>query len=322
MAWYDEDSWATAAFAANKSTIFVTIILAFALPILVHLYIYRSRASTSTPTFLVLGPSGSGKTSLVTKVLHYNLISPTNQSLIHSQLERGTPAQTHTSIDPLSILAVLPSHIRPASAKYRSSHDDASLAPIPILLKDTPGHAKLRHHATTLLESSPKGIIFVVDSTALSSSTTDGEPNKSLSETAEHLHDTLLILQRRFANASSAKMRDDTPFLIAANKLDLFTSLPENVVKATLENEITKIRNTRAKGLLSVGTVGKGEGLGSTEEEEPDEEKDVLGGTSEGKFVFDQMREWNLEVVCKGGNVVGDEGPGVDGWWEWIAKQI
>lgn len=74
MAWYDEDSWATAAFAANKSTIFLTIILAFSLPIIVHLYIYRSRASTTTPTFLILGPSGSGKTSLVTKVYNYALL--------------------------------------------------------------------------------------------------------------------------------------------------------------------------------------------------------------------------------------------------------
>ncbi|QDS69235.1 hypothetical protein FKW77_001643 [Venturia effusa] len=304
MAWYDEDSWATAAFAANRSTIAMTLFLALALPILVHLYIYRSRASTTTPTFLVLGPSASGKTSLVTK------------------LERGTAAQTHTSIDPLSILAVLPSSVRPASAKYRSSHDDASLAPVPILLKDTPGHAKLRQHATTLLESSPKGIIFVVDSTALSSSTTDGEPNKQLAETAEYLHDALLILQRQYANATSSKIKEETPFLVAANKLDLFTSLPANVVKTTLENEITKIREARAKGLLSVGTIGKGEGLGSTEEEESDEEKDVLGGTSDGKFSFDQMREYNLEVVCKGGNVVGEEGPGVDAWWEWIAEQI
>lgn len=312
----------TAAFAANKSTILFTLVLTFALPILIHLYIYRSRASTSTPTFLVLGPSGSGKTSLVTKVPLYSSINLYSKLLISEQLERGTPAQTHTSIDPLSILAVLPSSIRPASAKYRSSHDDASLAPIPILLKDTPGHAKLRHHANALLETSPKGIIFVVDSTALSSSTTDGEPNKSLSETAEYLHDTLLILQRRYANASSSKIKEETAFLVAANKLDLFTSLPANVVRATLENEITKIRDTRAKGLLSVGTVGKGEGLGSTEEEEPDEEKDVLGGTSQGKFNFDQMREWNLEVVCRGGNVVGNEGPGVDAWWEWIAEQI
>lgn len=131
-----------------------------------------------------------------------------------------------------------------------------------------------------------------------------------------------MILQRRFASATSSKIREEIGFLVAANKVDLFTSLPANVVKATLENEITKIRDTRAKGLLSVGTVGKGEGLGSTEEEEPDEEKDVLGGTSEGKFSFDQMREWNLEVVCKGGNVVGEEGPGVDGWWEWIVEQI
>lgn len=182
----------------------------------------------------------------------------------------------------------------------------------------------MRHHADTLLTSPTpaKGIIFVVDSTSLSSSTADGEPNKLLTETAEYLHDTLLILQKRYANAKSSKIKEETPFLIAANKLDLFTSLPANVVKATLENEISRIRETRAKGLLSVGTIGKGEGLGSTEEEEPDEERDVLGGTTEGKFDFSNMREWNLEVVVKGGNVVGDEGPGVGGWWEWIAEQI
>lgn len=95
MAWYEEDSWATAAFAANKSTIFFTIILAFALPILVHLYIYRSRASTSTPTFLVLGPSGSGKTSLVTKVPLYNLTH------LHDTLLIYAPARTrHPSPNP------------------------------------------------------------------------------------------------------------------------------------------------------------------------------------------------------------------------------
>lgn len=222
------------------------------------------------------------------------------------------------------MLCVLPKEIRPASGKYRSSNDDESLAPVPILLKDTPGHAKLRHHANALLTSStpPKGIIFVVDSASLSSSTTDGEPNKLLAETAEYLHDTLLILQKQYAEAKSSKIKQETPLLIAANKLDLFTSLPANVVKATLENEITRIRETRANGLLSVGTIGKGEGLGSTEEEEPDEEKDVLGGTSEGKFDFTTMREWNLEVVVVGGNVLGEEGPGVDGWWNWIAEQI
>jgi len=68
MAWYDEDSWATAAFAPRLPTILVTFALAVLLPILLHQFIYRRATPTTLPTFLLLGPSGAGKTALLTLV--------------------------------------------------------------------------------------------------------------------------------------------------------------------------------------------------------------------------------------------------------------
>jgi len=103
--------------------------------------------------------------------------------------------------------------------------------------------------------------------------------------------------------------------------MDLFTALPAAVVKTALEREITKLRDTKAKGLLGVATIGKGEGLGAAEEEE-EEDREMLGGNGEGSFGFDSMREWNVDVNVVGGNVVGEEGPGVEGWWKWIAGQL
>jgi signal recognition particle receptor subunit beta len=141
-----------------------------------------------------------------------------------------------------------------------------------------------------------------------------------LSDAAEYLHDVLLALQKAYNNAKTSKARE-TPFLVAANKLDLFTALPAAAVKSTLEREITRIRETRAKGLLGVGTLGKGEGLGGNDEE-GDEEREVLGGTSEGDFKFAAMEEWNVMVDVVGGNALGEESPGVEGFWEWIGAQL
>lgn len=69
MAWYDEDSWLTAAFAPNPTTIIVTLLVALILPILVHSFLYRKAAAAAQlPTFLLVGPSGSGKTAFATLV--------------------------------------------------------------------------------------------------------------------------------------------------------------------------------------------------------------------------------------------------------------
>ena len=68
MAWYDEDSWATAAFAPKASTIVFTFLVAVLLPILLHQFIYRNATPTALPSFLLLGPSGGGKTAFLTLV--------------------------------------------------------------------------------------------------------------------------------------------------------------------------------------------------------------------------------------------------------------
>jgi signal recognition particle receptor subunit beta len=69
MAWYDEDSWLTAAFSPNLTTIIITLIVAIGLPILLHSILYRqAAASASIPTILLVGPSGSGKTAFTTLV--------------------------------------------------------------------------------------------------------------------------------------------------------------------------------------------------------------------------------------------------------------
>lgn len=70
MAWSDPDSWLTNGLAPYKSTIIIAFIISVLLPILTHLYLYRSVAAVTTPTFLVVGPSGAGKTALVTKVCY------------------------------------------------------------------------------------------------------------------------------------------------------------------------------------------------------------------------------------------------------------
>ncbi|QRD06847.1 signal recognition particle receptor subunit beta [Parastagonospora nodorum SN15] len=106
MAWYDEDSWLTAALSPNLSTILITFLVAIGLPILLHSFLYRkAAASTSLPTFLLVGPSGGGKTAFTTLT------------------ERNSLAQTHTSTQPLTIEALLPS---PTSPPPRTSAPPAT----------------------------------------------------------------------------------------------------------------------------------------------------------------------------------------------------
>jgi signal recognition particle receptor subunit beta len=73
MAWYDQDSWLTAAFAPRASTMLATFLLMILVPILLHYFLYRAAAAPAVPTFIVLGPSGAGKTSLVTHVRAHSL---------------------------------------------------------------------------------------------------------------------------------------------------------------------------------------------------------------------------------------------------------
>ncbi|OAL48091.1 P-loop containing nucleoside triphosphate hydrolase protein [Pyrenochaeta sp. DS3sAY3a] len=295
MAWYDQDSWLTAAFSPNLSTILITIVVALGLPLLLHAFLYKkAAAATKIPTFLLLGPSGAGKTAFATLA------------------ERNATTQTHTSTTPLTVSTLLPSPHIPASSHYRSPGDPQFERSRRFLLLDTPGHGKLRHFATTAL-ADPKtirSIIFVVDAAAIAE-------DAGLTDAAEYLHDVLLALQKRYTSAKSSKGPRDIPVLIAANKMDLFTALPANLVKLQLEKGITAVRANRAKALRDAGAALSGG------EDEVDEEKEWLGEGGEGAFEFSQMREIGTTVDVVGGNVLGGKEKGdVGAWWAWIAQGL
>ena len=150
----------------------------------------------------------------------------------------------------------------------------------------------------------------MVDSAAVSSAA-------GLTEAAEYLHDVLLLLQKRHTQAKTSKDPTAVPVLVAANKQDVFTSLPAGMVKSRLEEEIAKVRQARSKGLLDSG-IGMEDDVGG------DEEGNWLGEYGAKEFRFQQMEECGVEVAVVGGNVrgEGDERGVVEGWWEWIGENL
>jgi signal recognition particle receptor subunit beta len=206
----------------------------------------------------------------------------------------------------------LPVTTKRGSSKYRSANDPSLKVHKKFLLADTPGHGKLRYHAfeNIVKPHNIKGIIFMVDAADLSG----GQGDEGLRQTAEYLHDLLLLLQTRSTKAKSSRAPQELPVLIAANKLDLFTALPAVLVKTSLESEITKIRTSRDKGLFDSGV--------DMNEMDAGEEKDWLGGGSDGKFEFSQLEEFNVPVTILGGNVVGPNRPDVEKWWDWIGSNL
>ncbi|KAI9719328.1 MAG: hypothetical protein M1828_006229 [Chrysothrix sp. TS-e1954] len=154
-----------------------------------------------------------------------------------------------------------------------------------------------------------KGLIFIVDAAALStSSESDG-----LTEAAQFLHDILLALQKRHTSAKSSRGPPEMPVLIVANKLDLFTALPAKLVKKNLETEISKLRNTKSRGLVDSG-------IGMDDHTLDDQE--MLGGNGEGKFDFGLMEEYNVQIEVLGGSVFGTNGPDTRDWWQWISRYL
>lgn len=264
------------------------------LPVAIHYVLVRSSPYTSPPTILLAGPPASGKTALVTR------------------LERGgQPAQTHTSQRIHAAELTSPSSAASRASLERALKDTESKH-TKFLLVDLPGHGKLRAEALarfapkSLGEAKARAVVFLVDASALSDA-------DYLSAAATYLYDVLLALQRRTAGIKTSKIPAAIPVLVAANKGDLFTALPAALVRSTLEAEISRVRASRSKGLLDSG-VGVDE-VGS-------EELDGwLGAYGTGKFGFEQMREFNVDVEVVGGNVLG-EGVGVDKWWKWMADRI
>ena len=138
--------------------------------------------------------------------------------------------------------------------------------------------------------------------------------DEGLRQTADYLHDVLLLLQKRTAGNKALKALKEIPILIAANKMDLFTALPAALVKNTLESEITKVRVSRSKGLLDSG-IGMDEGAN-------DDKDEWLGEMGSIDFKFAQMEEFDVAVEVIGGNVTGVDGQAVDKWWKWISERL
>ena len=137
-----------------------------------------------------------------------------------------------------------------------------------------------------------------------------------LTEAAEYLHDVLLLLQKRHTQGKTSKTQS-IPVLVAANKQDVFTSLPAGIVKGKLEEEIAKVRHARSKGLMDSG-------IGMEDDAGGDEEQNWLGEYGAKDFRFGQMEEHGIEVRVSGGNVKGGGGEKgkVDGWWAWIGDNL
>lgn len=195
------------------------------------------------------------------------------------------------------------------SDKYRSVNDPTHQTHKRFFLVDTPGHGKLRQHALDSISDTKnlKGIIFVVDAADL----TPGEESVRLA--AEYLHDTLLLLQKRLTCSKTSRAPKEMHVLVAANKMDLFTALPPNAVRSTLEKEIGKIRISRSKGLLDSGA-----GAGHLDEESDE----WLGETGSTQFKFEQMAESNVFVEVLGGSSATEHGGEAQKWWSWIAERM
>lgn len=150
-----------------------------------------------------------------------------------------------------------------------------------------------------------RGVIFVVDSSVM-----DSSDSSASRDAAAYLHDTLLALQRRTTGKGSVKGKAPIPLLIAANKQDLFTSLPAGAVSQRLQSEIERVRVSRAKGLSAVGQDADAD----------EDDDDVLGGGGEDQFTFKLLEdEYGIKVDIIGGSVKGQEaGKGVTRWEEWI----
>jgi signal recognition particle receptor subunit beta len=120
------------------------------------------------------------------------------------------------------------------------------------------------------------------------------------------------MLQRRKTGKGGSKAKGEIRVLVAANKQDLFTALPQGAVRERLEMEIERVRVSRRKGLV---TVGEEEGAEL-------EGEDVLAGDGEEKFSFETLeQEFGIEVDVLGGAVRGEEaGKGVRRWEEWIGR--
>jgi signal recognition particle receptor subunit beta len=93
---------------------------------------------------------------------------------------------------------------------------------------DVPGHDRVRLQAVEKHANKCSAIVYLVDSVTFPSEARD---------VAECMYDFL-------CNESLRRRR--VPFLVVCNKIDLLTALPAQRIRAELERELDRVRNTRA----------------------------------------------------------------------------
>lgn len=227
----------------------------------------------------------------------------------------------------------LPHSVPVFSNRYRSVNDpsltDAKRNAVKYILRDTPGHGKLRSAQLSQLwtelsskkkseASSIRGILFFVDAASLA------EDAETLRDCAGYLYDTLLVLQKvALAKAkgrrSTGKSAEGIAVLVAANKQDLFTALPPGSVKQKLESEIDRIRQTRQRGLLDASAGLENRGV--------DDENDEVLGQDDDVFTFQSLEDdIGLKVEVIGGSAKAENEKetenftGTRKWEEWIGS--
>ncbi|KAJ2895784.1 Signal recognition particle receptor subunit beta [Zalerion maritima] len=304
-------------------TVFIVgALIVLIVPIIAHYYLVTRTDYTVLPSVLLAGPAGAGKTALTVLLERgggTSLQAPTKISVP----ETRTSTKHHTIELSFSNTGENTSN-DDVNDELNLHHRDTTHTRF--LLRDTPGALNRRFLALDYISSSTvsttgesaklKAVVFVVDAAALGDDTTTVSGTSAVTIAAEYLYDVLVALQRRMNSKNTSKAPSAVSVLVVANKQDLFTALPANVVRASLEAELTRIRVSKSKGMLE---SGKGaDDLGS------DEQDSWLGSYGTEKFTFHQMREFDVEVDVVDGNVLGNAaaGSGVTSWWEWMISRL
>ncbi|TQS34276.1 hypothetical protein Golomagni_05347 [Golovinomyces magnicellulatus] len=282
-------SWMNSGLGLFSQELTVALVIVLTIPFILHGIFFRSGRHKSVPSILLLGPSNSGKTSFLTR------------------LEHGPNTKTYTSQASTSVELFLPSNRTAGSNVFRSINDPSRNDHCKFQLVDTPGHEKLRHNSLQNITNLPnlRGIMYFVDASRIK---TDKD---YLRTTTSYLYEILLLLKRKAEEGNYSK---EIQVLIAASKMDLFTAIPAAYVQKTLEQEISRLRDSKLNGLLDT-EIASGH-------ETEDVKDEWLGEKGSNLFQFSQIKELdNISIEICGGHVIGEEAQ-IERWLSWISDRL
>ncbi|KAK6501625.1 hypothetical protein TWF481_009460 [Arthrobotrys musiformis] len=265
-------------FPVSLPILVISLLAVIIIPIVLGKLLASGSKSGPSSVILLAGPRDAGKTSL----------------LLYLQEKTLVPTQTSTT--PATI-KLSPSVLSPTDSQ------DEGTSTKPFHIRDTPGHSKLRNTAiNTIVQPTESciGVVYVIDSAVLSI-------QARVTETAEYLYDLLLAIQKRYATLSeTSTSAESVPLLIACNKNDLFTALPSAKISNLLQAELSRMKETKRKGLLNAGAG-----------ENDDEDLDfVLGDAASDQITWEGLKEFGVDVSVQSGSV---KGGAVDGWTSWMS---